>query len=100
MIMNISDKHCTLQKITGSLFSSRRYEVPLTDVYPVAPPSQHLTPSSNPPCSSDESEPESDNELAPEAPPQQAPTDNAAERYPHRERRQPTWLRGEEWERE
>ena len=102
MIMNITNKHCTLQKITRSLFSSRRYEVPLTEVYPVATPTQSQPPvrTSNPPCSSNDSDIESDQELVPELPSQEVPIDNAARRNPHRERRQPTWLRGEEWERE
>ena len=101
IVMDISDRLCFLQKINGTLFSSRRYEVPLTDVYPVAPPSQPPTQSSNPPHSSDESDTESDHESVPvQLPPQDVPPLNAARKNPHRERRQPPWLRGEEWEKE
>ena len=102
MIMNVSNKHCTLQKITGSLFSSRRYEVPLTEVYPVATPTQSELPlhTSKHPCSSDDSDIESDQEVVPAVPPPPVPINNEARRNPPQERRQPTWLRGQEWERE
>jgi len=101
MVMDIVDRLCFIQKITGSLFSSRRYEVPLTDVYPVAPKSHPTIQPSNPPRSSDESDSASDQELVPvEVPAQDVPIENAARINPHRERRQPAWLRGEEWEKE
>lgn len=100
MVMQITGKLCTLQKINGSLFSSRRYELPLTDIYPVASPALPPTePSNKLPYSSDESEPEPEAEMVPEAPTEDPLINDATRKNPHRERRQPSWLRGEEWER-
>lgn len=101
IVMQISDRMAVLQKLNGSIFSSRRYEVPLTEIYPVVP--MDNTPSNVPATTNNNSDTDSQTEFEDDANvtmiPDVTPVPTAANR-PKRTRREPAWLRGEEWDKE
>ena len=104
IVMSIDNNMTILQKINGSLFSSKRYEVPLQDVFPVVSDiPDNFTPSNeiqtNDPCS--ETSDDSDAEFVVEnRPPANIVQDAQQHVRPRRTPKEPAWLRGEEWVKE
>ena len=103
IVMNIRNDMTTLQKINGSLFSSKRYDIPLHDIFPVVSDvPDNITSSFNRPNSdrfSDTSD-DSGDELTIQNPPTNVVEEVQQDVRPRRARREPAWLRGEEWKKE
>ena len=119
MVMNIKDHLASLQKMNASgLFRSKSYEVPLEELLPVVHDNSNSSNHTNSPhsSSSDEDDDDSDSSVVEEAvlgQPAVPTTSNASpnvagsataggiQQRPSRlNRREPSWLRGDIWDRE
>ena len=103
IVMEIRNDMATLQKLNESVFSSKRYDIPLQNLFPVIPDiSDNIA--SNPPNPSTSNQSSDTSEDSDDEHPvhQNLPT-NAVEERQHSNRtrwarREPAWLRSEEWE--
>ena len=107
LIVGIVDSMASLQKLNGSKFLTKRYEVPLVDIFPAVLPSSVPTPTAPLSSSSEEDEEDpppstggvdSDSSDEAELPSVEGST-HPHPRRSHRTRNPPAWLRSEDWDR-
>ena len=102
IVMQIRNSVAIIQKINGSSFMSRRYEVPLTSIYPVQPEETSFRPQI--PTIESESDEDEDEDEDKDV----SPSDNddiaieneaSVTARPQRNRREPRWLLDDIWDR-
>ena len=107
LVVDVVDGMSSLQKLNGTKFLTKRYEVPLVDIFPAVMPSAVRVPEDRVSSSSedeDEEDPlppasaDSDSSVGDELPSAEDLA-NQPLRRSHRTRNQPAWLRGEDWDR-
>ena len=98
LVTHISESDATLQKMLGSTFSSRRYTVPISQLFRTSPRTRLPPHVGRPPLDSD-SDSDTDSADVTHDPSHYFPEHCDNSGRPVRTRREPAWLRSGEWKR-
>ena len=100
IVMQIRNSVAIIQKINGSSFMSRRYEVPLTSIYPVQPEETSFRPQIPTIESESDEDEDEDKDVSPSDNDDIAIENEASvTARPQRNRREPRWLLDDIWDR-